>query len=496
MIQGTSSHVGKSLVVTGLCRIFKQDGLKVAPFKSQNMSNNSFVTEKGEEISRAQVAQAEAAKIKPLIEINPILLKPTSDQRVQVVVKGKVISNMDALTYDKHKRKLFKVVEECYQTLGGLFEVIVIEGAGSPAEINLKNKDIANMKIAHMANSPVILVADIDKGGVFASLVGTLSLLLPKERRRVAGIIINKFRGNLEILRPGLDFIEKKTKIPVLGVIPYLEDIYVSKEDSVDLEQKKGLNKKGQIEIKVIKLPRISNFTDFEPLEKEEVSLQYVSKVNEVGKPDLLIIPGSKNTINDLTYLYNSKLAEKIKEVVKSQGIILGICGGYQMLGRKIVDKYGVESDSKEIDGLNLLNIHTSLNKEKRTSRVKARLAGLKEFIDFDEVIDGYEIHCGETKVIKENFAFEVISQAGKRKPFYKEGSVSKEGRVIGTHLHGIFEDNEFRNKFINYLERKKGIKKGEILYLNRDAEYDKLAEILRKNLNLPKIYEILRSGV
>lgn len=497
MIQGTGSHVGKSLIAAGLCRIFKQDGLKVAPFKSQNMSNNSFVTENGEEVSRSQVVQAEAAGIKPIVDINPILLKPTSDQGAQVIVRGKVVSNMKAAEYDEYKRDAFKIVKKSYKNLTRTFEAIVIEGAGSPAEVNLKDRDIVNMKIAQMAKSPVILVSDIDRGGVFASVVGTLKLLSPKEQKMVAGIIINKFRGDLEILKPGLDFLEKQTKKPILGVVPYFKNIYISDEDSVSIEEEKIYSKNAEIQIKIIKLPRISNFTDFEYLEREEgITLQYVNESREIGSPDLLIIPGTKNTINDLIYLHNSKIVQRIKQIANNGTVIMGICGGYQMLGRKVVDEHNVESSTKEMEGLNLLNIDTFMNKDKITHQVKAKLSGLKEFIDFNHTINGYEIHCGRTKVYEGNSAFKVMEQLGGEMGFYEEGNVNKEGTIIGTYIHGIFENNEFRNKFINYLRRRKNIKEKDAVCFDRDLQYNKLAELLRNSLDMPKIYEILEKGI
>ncbi|MDI6785709.1 MAG: cobyric acid synthase [bacterium] len=497
MIQGTGSHVGKSLITAGLCRVFKQDGLNVAPFKSQNMSNNSFVTEDGKEISRSQAVQAEAAGIKPIVDINPILLKPTSDQGAQIITRGRVVSNMKAVEYDKYKRDAFKIIKRSYKNLTRTFEAIVIEGAGSPAEVNLKNRDIVNMKVAQMAKSPVVLVADIDKGGVFASIIGTLGLLNPKERRMVAGIIINKFRGDFEVLKPGLDFLEKKTKKPVLGVVPYFRDICISDEDSVSIEQEKDCNKNGKIEVKIIKLPRISNFTDFEYLEKEEdVNLKYVDKFDEIGEPDLLIIPGTKNTISDLIYLHSSQIAQKIKTIANNGTMILGICGGYQMLGRKVMDNYNVESSYKEIEGLGLLDIETFINKSKVTYQVKAKLSGLKNLIDCNQEISGYEIHCGRTKSNEDNFTFEVLEQIGGKKDSYEEGSISKDGTIIGTYIHGIFENNEFRNKFINYLRRKKNIKEKDVAYFNKDLEYDKLAKLLRNSLDIPKIYEILNEGI
>jgi adenosylcobyric acid synthase len=492
MIQGTSSQAGKSLVVTALCRIFKQDGIKVSPFKSQNMSNNAFVTFDGREISHAQAVQAEASMMEPIVEINPILLKPTTDSKASIILKGRAISNMEIKEYDRFKKYALKVVRECYEKLSKEFQLIVIEGAGSPAEVNLKKNDIANMKIAFMAKSPVILVADIDRGGVFANIVGTLALLTPKEKKMVKGLIINKFRGDLEILRPGIDYLEKRYKIPVLGVIPYFEDIYISKEDSMDIPKSSVNREKKEVEIVIIRLPRISNFTDFESFEREEVNLKFINRASQIKEPDLLIIPGSKNTIADLIFMKDNQIDKEIKRLnQKGRTVILGICGGFQMLGRRIKDEHNIESDFKEIEGLSLLKLDTSFNKRKKTFLIEAELDGLGKYIDFKGTLTGYEIHNGES-IIEEDFAFKV-----KRGEYtYKEGCVNSKGTVIGTYIHGIFNNNEFRGSFLNYLRKRKNLPLKGINYLSREEDYNKLADKFRRYLNLDKLYQIIEDGI
>ena len=337
MIQGTGSHVGKSVLVCALCRILKQDGLRVAPFKAQNMALNSFVTKDGREMGRAQVAQAEAAGIEPAIEMNPILLKPTSDCGSQVVIMGQPIGNMTAREYYQKKNKFISIIKEAYDTLRNQFDVIVIEGAGSPAEINLKDGDIVNMGMAEMASAPVLLVTDIDRGGAFAWIVGTLELLTESERNRVAGVIFNKFRGDKNILKPGLDMLEERIRKPIVGVIPYLHQLHIDDEDSVSLEtinnKKADIPHNNTVDVAVIQLPRISNFTDFAIFRHEkDIKIRFVDKAHDVGNPDLLIIPGTKNTIGDLLFLMDQGVADEVVRLSGQGAMIMGICGGYQML--------------------------------------------------------------------------------------------------------------------------------------------------------------------
>ena len=376
MIQGTSSSVGKSILVTALCRILKQDGYKVAPFKAQNMALNSFVTKEGGEIGRSQVSQAEAAGIEPSVYMNPILLKPQADSTSQVIVLGKTSGTSHARDYYKDNFKYLPVIEDSLRHLSSRYDVIVIEGAGSPAEINLMKKEIANMRIAMLAKAPVILAGDIDRGGVFASIVGTMTLLPPKQRRLVKGFIINKFRGDVSLLEPANCFLEKKYSRPVLGIIPYMRDIGIAQEDSVYLDERPAQYDMGRPEVCVIRFPHISNYDDFDPLETS-CNVRYVSAEREIGSPDLIILPGTKSTIDDLRFLKQTGLAEAVRRKALAGTPVIGVCGGFQMLGKKIFDYEHAESDIAEAEGLGLLEIDTVFEKEKVTSQVKgAVIAG------------------------------------------------------------------------------------------------------------------------
>lgn len=492
---GTGSGVGKSFIVAGLCRLFLKDGYDVAPFKAQNMALNSYVTEDGKEIGRAQVVQAQGAKLEPTVDMNPILLKPSSDTGAQVIIHGRSIGNMSALEYTDYKAKAVSAVHESYDRLSTKHDLIVMEGAGSPAEINLKEHDIVNIKMAEYADCPVILVGDIDKGGVFAWLVGTLELLTEDERARVKGFIINKFRGDVRLLYSGLEWLENKTGIKVLGVIPYQKDLYIPEEDSVYLEsiKHKEKDRKDLINIDVVCLPHISNFTDFDMLAREpDVVLRYVRSVDEIENPDLIIVPGSKNTIGDLAYIKEKGIVDKIKYLfAKDEKIYLvGICGGYQMLGEKIVDPFAIESSQSEITGMNLLPIETKLDKEKVLTRVKA------VELSSELKITGYEIHQGVTnKISPMPSAFKVIERNGESICF-EEGCSSQDGRVVGTYIHGLFDDKVFRRDFINRLRTKKGWDALDIAESpDLDYEFDKLAEILRENLDMDYIYNEILSN-
>lgn len=490
MIQGTGSGVGKSVIVSGLCRIFLQDGYSVAPFKSQNMALNSFVTSDGGEIGRAQATQALACKIKPTVDINPILIKPTSHTSAQIILHGKPVKNMFVYEYKNYKRLVFNKVKESFKRLSKKYEIIVIEGAGSPAEINLKSHDLVNMKIAKLASSPVILVGDIDKGGVFAWLIGTLQLLDNEEKKMIKGFIINKFRGDKRLLRAGIKFLENYTGIKVLGVIPYFNNIKIPEEDSVslDLEKEKVYR---TININVIHLPHISNFTDFDALELEpDVSLKYVRSCEDLDNSDVIIIPGTKNTIEDLNYLKKSALSKKILSVFKNKNLILiGICGGYQMLGKTIYDKKNVESKRKEIKGLGIIPIITEFHTEKILSQVNAKdlSSGIK--------IKGYEIHHGRTKIFDKNIRpkFKIVEFKNK-KTKRMDGAQTKDKRCWGTYIHGIFDNDKFRKYFLNDLRKRKGL---QVLIKNInydvDKEIDKLARLLRKNININLLYNILK---
>lgn len=482
-ICGTGSGVGKSVITAGLCRIFLQDGFNVAPFKAQNMALNSFVTKEGGEMGRAQVVQAQACRLQPHVDMNPILIKPTKDTNAQIILHGKPVANMSVTGYIDYKKRARKEVLGSFNRLKKDYEIIVIEGAGSPAEINLRSHDIVNMWMAEMADAPVIIVGDIDKGGVFAWLVGTLELLTKEERKRIKGFIINKFRGDKRLLKGGISFLEKKTGIPVLGVIPYFRDIKIPEEDSVPLDDKRP--KDGLISIAVIKLPHMSNFTDFDPLENEpDVNLEYVDILDN---PDVIIIPGTKNTISDLKYLKQSGLAKKLLSTINHPRrygrdrqpsiVLIGICGGYQMLGQKIRDKHGMESRKKEISGLGLLPIVTNFEREKILSQVRA--TEITTGLD----VGGYEIHHGRTRYYRP--VFKIDNRF--------DGSISEDGRVWGTYIHGIFDSDKFRRDFLNRIRIKKGLQPvSKITVFNVDKELDKLAKLLRENIDVKLLYKIM----
>jgi adenosylcobyric acid synthase len=484
MVQGTASSVGKSILVTALCRIFKQDGFSVVPFKSQNMSLNSYITLEGKEMGRAQVLQAYACGLEPEAYMNPILLKPTSDKKCQIVVNGKVYGNSTAMEYHNMKLKFKDMLKEHFEKLEKKFDIVVIEGAGSPAEINLRDRDIVNMGMAELVNAPVLLTGDIDKGGVFTSLAGTMLLLNDDEKKRVKGTIINKFRGDVEILKPGLNMLEEIIHIPCIGVVPYFM-LQLEDEDGA-VEFNKKVN--APIDIAVIQLPRISNFTDLDALKSEEdVSVRFITSVKEFGNPDLLIIPGSKNTVEDLKALRDSGLERCIKQYSK-RGRIIGICGGYQMLGVSIIDPYLVETELGKIEGMALMDINTSFENEKVTTRVKAK--GIMDSIS----VYGYEIHMGISSYGKKSRPLFKIVEKNGEKVCYEDGAVNENGNIMGTYIHGIFDGVEFREKLLNSIRREKGMsKKKSIAYERvREQEIDKLADIVRKSLNLDYIYKIM----
>jgi len=495
MVQGTGSGVGKSVIVSALCRILNDDGYSVAPFKSQNMALNSFVTRAGGEIGRAQAVQARAARIEPTVDMNPVLIKPTRDRAAQIILMGKPIENMSVYEYKNYKSTIFSQIENAYKRLAQRFDAVVIEGAGSPAEVNLKEHDLANMKIAEMADAPVILVGDIDRGGVFAWLIGTLQLLEPPERARVKGIIINKFRGDKRLLRSGLTFLEKKTGIKVLGVIPYFHKINVPEEDGVPFDSITKENfdsptKKDVLKVAVVYLPHISNFDDFDAIKNESsVKLDFVRKAADLEGADFIIIPGTKNTIDDLNYLKKNGFSKKISAIADSETsvTIMGICGGYQMLGSAIYDELGIESKEKMKEGLKLLPVVTALGRNKILRQVKGR--------DFKYGIPvaGYEIHHGLTRLSADNRPFLRIERDNG--VFYDDGCVSSDGRIIGTYIHGLFNSNTFRHKFLNAVRRRAGwaVKSKEKHIYNLDKELDKWSNIVRKNIDLPFFYEILK---
>ena len=500
MFCGTASDVGKSIITSGFCRYLVKRGLAVAPFKSQNMSLNSYVTPEGGEIGRAQAVQAQACAINPHTDMNPVLLKPNSDTGSQIIVQGKPVGNMSVLEYDAYKPTAYEKVRESFGRLRQAYEFIVIEGAGSISEINLKKSDIANMKIAAMARCPVILVADIDRGGVFAQIVGTIELLEPSERTYIKGIIINKFRGDRAILKPGIDFIEQRTGVPVLGVLPWFADIRLPEEDSVVLGQRsKGigaLSGENNIQIGVVRLPRISNFTDFDPLQHEpDVHLRYVEVPDQLQGLDILIIPGSKSTIADLNFLRERGLYDTIRAFT---GHVIGICGGFQMLGTSVIDPDGVESSEVEAKGLDLLPSTTILMVEKETHQAEAYLgeAGLLVAPDCNGVLTGYEIHMGVTTLGSGVRPFSHVFQRGTASVAVEDGGVSSDGRVFGTYLHGIFENSLFLENYLDGIRLEKGMpaRRGEVKQPLQDP-FDQLAEQFKKHLDLPRLLAICGLG-
>lgn len=485
MIQGTMSGAGKSLLVAGLCRIMKQDGYRVAPFKSQNMALNSYITKEGLEMGRAQVMQAEAAGIRPMVCMNPILLKPTSHTGSQVIVQGEVYKNMGAREYFAYKKELIPEIEKAFRELEQYADIIVIEGAGSPAEINLKKQDIVNMGMAQIVDAPVLLVGDIDRGGVFAQLLGTLMLLEPEEKERVKGLIINKFRGDETILDPGIEMLENKGNVPVVGVVPYME---LSLEDEDSLSDRFSNQKEGLIDIAVIHYPRISNFTDFNVFEQmEEVSVRYVTSPDKLHDPDLIILPGSKNTMADLLWMRQNGLEAMIKRKAASTPV-WGICGGYQMLGDSIDDPDSVE-EGGFIRGMELLKISTVLNKQKIRSQVKGKLQ------DVDGTFsglcglsyEGYEIHMGRsyhTRTKQDITAPVVVSEDAHN--------------IYGTYIHGIFDRGEIASAIIRQLAMIKGVSLDGTMEDYRslkEKQYDKLADTLRSYLDMEEIYGMLREA-
>lgn len=496
MLQGTSSNVGKSIVTAAVCRILKQDGYNVAPFKAQNMALNSFVTKSGGEMGRAQVVQAEAAGIEPEVEMNPVLLKPTGNSTSQIIVLGKPVGTMKAKEYhDDYAQKAFAYVKQALAIIDKKYDVLAIEGAGSPAEINLKANDIVNMSIAKYLNAPVLLIADIDRGGSIASLVGTMEILDEEERALVKGFIINKFRGDVSILAPALDYLEEKTGKPVLGVLNYIEQLDIDDEDSVALESKQSESSK-EIQIAVIRTPKISNFTDFAALEAEaDVSVNYVNKVSDLGKPDLIILPGSKNTTEDLRFVKESGLEKQIINLNKQGVPVIGICGGYQMLGEKLQDPDHTESEIDEMAGLSLLPLVTTFLPEKVTRQVKAKCEG-NGFIQLDltmQELEGYEIHMGSTEYTRP-VAKAFILDRGEG-AVVEDGAVREDGLVMGTYMHGVFDNDKLRRNILDALREKKGLAAlGEGLSMKdrKEAAYNRLADNVRSQLDMTKIYQIM----
>lgn len=487
MILGTSSGVGKSFVTAAFCRLFSDWGYKVAPFKAQNMSNNSYVVgggEDGGEIGRAQVVQAECARAVPTVDMNPILLKPSADDGSQVVVHGKVIGYFKAREYYNQRGKLAGAIQESYERLAAENDILVIEGAGSPAEINLKPNDLVNMHTAKMADAKCLLVADIDRGGVFASLLGTLDLLERDEQDRIAGFLINKFRGDISLFEDGVRFLEEKSGKKVWGVLPYAKDLWIEEEDSVVVEQRNSqMIDPSRLDIAVILLPRMSNFTDFEVLRHEHsVQLRYVRKVSELGTPDLLILPGTKATVGDLLYLIENGFREAILNHVQRGGKTLGICGGYQMMGEWILDPQRVESQAGKIAGLGILKVTTEFQSEKILRRVQEPVKISLWGQEIQGTIEAYEIHMGTTKY------------SAKYSAFGKEGVICPEKNAAGTYYHGLFDNGVFRKSFLNALAASSGKPRNLAPSFSvreiKEIHYNKLRELLETSIDL----DLLRS--
>lgn len=506
MIQGTMSNAGKSILAGGLCRVLRQDGFRVAPFKSQNMALNSYITRDGLEMGRAQVMQAEAAGVEPDVCMNPILLKPTNDTGSQVIVNGEPVGTMSAAEYYRHKREYIPAILEAYRRLESSCDVIVIEGAGSPAEINLKQDDIVNMGLAEMVDAPVLLAGDIDRGGVFAQIVGTVMLLEENERKRIKGTVINKFRGDVSILKPGLSMLEEKTGIPVLGVVPYFY-LDIDDEDSLT-ERFRKKKSAGLADLAVIRLPRISNFTDFAPLEAmKEVTVRYVSSPAGFGNPDAVLIPGTKNTIQDLLWMRQNGLEAKILQHAGRGGLVFGICGGYQMLGMSVSDPDGAEQKGT-VKGMELLPVRTVFRQEKRRTRVRGhfgRLRGALEGMSGAE-IEGYEIHMGESGPADAAYGetsgqelVEFTEETARGGDGKSRTDGAQKGNVYGCYVHGIFDAPQAAKGFLSAVLKKKGYDPEQIRVADwkthKEEQYDRLADIIRSSLDMEAVYKIIEKG-
>ena len=497
MVQGTASHVGKSVLVSALCRIFRQDGFRVAPFKAQNMSNNSFVTPDGGEIGRAQAVQAQAAGVEPQVEMNPILLKPEADQRSQVVRLGRPWLSARAIDYYAMKSELWESVRTSLDSLREQFDVVVIEGAGSPAEINLKATEIVNMRVAMYAGAPVLLCGDIDRGGVFAAMVGTLELLEPEERDAVRGLVINKFRGDIALLTDGLTWLEQRTGKPVVGVVNHFRDIHIPEEDSVALDLPERARGDAVLDVAVIQLPHISNFDDFDPLAWEDgVSLRYVTSSDQFGDPDLVILPGTKTTIPDLAWMESRGLTSSVQEARRRGAALVGICGGYQMLGTQLQDPDHIESSQTEMAGLGLLPMATVFAGSKETHRIRGTVGldrGLLEGAA-GVPVQGYEIHMGRTTGSGTAAPFHIQDRADMpvSSDNNSDGCLDDSGWVMGTYIHGLFHNGELRRTMLQALARRKGVHLPSTSSVDGlDLEYDKLADWVRSSLDIDLVYEM-----
>ncbi|MDQ0163096.1 cobyric acid synthase [Aeribacillus alveayuensis] len=493
MLQGTSSDAGKSFIATAFCALFRQLGYKVAPFKSQNMSNNSYVTIDGKEIGRAQGIQAEAAGVNASVYMNPILLKPRNDRRAEVVLFGESYETYEGREY---RERFYEIGLEAIQTsllkLKEHHDFLVIEGAGSPVEINLNDRELVNMKVAELADVPVILVADIERGGVFANIVGTLQLLSKEERKRVKGIIINKFRGDLSLFENGVEWLEDKTGVKVLGVVPYLPHHMIDSEDSLSIRSRFLQKEEKEIDIAVLRLPYISNYTDVEPfLFEDDVSIRFVEHPNQFGQPDAFIIPGTKSTISDLHWIKELKLDQTIQQYERSGGTIIGICGGYQMLSETLFDEAGSDTGQKgfKVSGLYLLPAVTTFLPKKQTIRSKGVMHHQSGFSGLE--VDGYEIHLGTTVVQYDDAVSPlIITENG------IDGASYDSGRIIGTYFHHIFENDPFRTQWLNRLRNKKGLPIKEIVQVKQEKadQFDRLANYVKEHLDIDYLMELIES--
>lgn len=517
MVQGTASNAGKSILATGLCRVFKQDGFSVAPFKSQNMALNSFITQEGLEMGRAQVTQAEAAGVEPSVLMNPILLKPTGDAKSQIIVEGEVWNNLTATEYYDCKAQLRPRVQQAYDRLAAQHDIIVIEGAGSPAEINLQKDDFVNMGMAALVDAPVVLVGDIDRGGVFASLYGTIKLLDEADQRRIKGIIINKFRGDVTLLRPGLKQLEELCNVPVIGVVPWV-NLDIDDEDSVSSRLAVQVSNK-PVDIAVIHLPHISNFTDFTALEQHPaLGVRYVKQARQLGKPDLIILPGTKNTLDDLLWLRQEGLESAIKKLCSANTPLIGICGGYQMLGTRVNDPHGVERGG-EVEGMGLLSTTTIFDTQKTRTRVQGRVKTLEGFYAplSGAHFEGYEIHMGSTCLGNEAAPFSSVQQTSSELLSASKEIESTEGehgdrgsvsarmddgavqdRILGSYIHGLFDSGDIAERLAAMLLERKGLSLQDVDAFDYEAhkqqQYDLLATTLRNSVDIQALYSMMHA--
>lgn len=502
MVLGTASHVGKSITVAALCRIFHQDSFDVAPFKAQNMALNSFATASGHEIGRAQAVQAEAACLEPHVDMNPILLKPSAG-KTQVVLNGRILCNVTQEGYPELKSKLRSGVAQAYERLASLHDFIILEGAGSPVEMNLKDDDIANLKMAEIADARCILVADIDRGGVFASLVGTYQLLKPEERARFGGFIINKFRGDMGRFGTGVEMLEERLGQRCLGVIPFIRDLKIDEEDGVALDGRVSTclsaAETDRLRICVVRLPHISNFSDFSALESSSsAELYYSNNPGDLSKADVIVLPGSKSTIPDVQWLKESGCADTIMAHANQGKPVIGICGGFQMLGRKILDPLHVESQVDSALGLGLLDSITSLDREKITRQARATLLdpAIIGETGSSAVFEGYEIHIGETRLgpgVRPLFRLNRLGEDGS----VEDGAVSDEGRILGTYLHGLFDSANATRVLLNHLYRLSGKVRpadSTIIEIDRNGVFDELAAHFRQHLDVAAIYRLIQT--